>query len=85
MYPCTSSKGVAPLAGAWIEIPLILDTSLIHHQVAPLAGAWIEILIITGSPSASSVAPLAGAWIEIIFATAGTDFEESRSPRGSVD
>ncbi len=58
-------KGVAPLAGAWIEI------SLNNHPpqsqfVAPLAGAWIEIILdrcfIVG---VDTVAPLAGAWIEI--------------------
>ncbi len=33
---------VAPLAGAWIEISLLIsvDTAV---EVAPLAGAWIEI------------------------------------------
>ena len=35
--------GVAPLAGAWIEIPNLM--ALLHYGllVAPLAGAWIEI------------------------------------------
>ena len=33
---------VAPLAGAWIEIPFH-QTSTTHGEVAPLAGAWIEI------------------------------------------
>ena len=38
------SIGVAPLAGAWIEIEmkeLIIDC---FAGVAPLAGAWIEII-----------------------------------------
>ena len=35
---------VAPLAGAWIEIPNI-DTLVFALLVAPLAGAWIEILM----------------------------------------
>ena len=33
---------VAPLAGAWIEISIVLIT-LVDVFVAPLAGAWIEI------------------------------------------
>ena len=35
---------VAPLAGAWIEINYVPDTTLLH-SVAPLAGAWIEIFV----------------------------------------
>ena len=43
------SSGVAPLAGAWIEIHTlrILQKT---QEVAPLAGAWIEILILLISP-----------------------------------
>ena len=37
-------SSVAPLAGAWIEIPLFL-LSVLSEFVAPLAGAWIEIQI----------------------------------------
>ena len=33
---------VAPLAGAWIEIPVAAVAPL-RSMVAPLAGAWIEI------------------------------------------
>ena len=33
---------VAPFAGAWIEIPLVVYTSP-AFAVAPFAGAWIEI------------------------------------------
>ena len=35
-------KEVAPLAGAWIEIPLPSSTVIVV-AVAPLAGAWIEM------------------------------------------
>ncbi len=35
-------KCVAPLAGAWIEIPNP-EPSAAPDPVAPLAGAWIEI------------------------------------------
>ena len=34
---------VAPLVGAWIEIPIDI-TSKSKLTVAPLVGAWIEIL-----------------------------------------
>ena len=33
---------VAPLAGAWIEMPAVSRTN-VAALVAPLAGAWIEI------------------------------------------
>ena len=36
---------VAPLVGAWIEIPLIIPTGF-STAVAPLVGAWIEILLL---------------------------------------
>ena len=35
-------EGVAPLAGAWIEIRTNQNNT-ISYIVAPLAGAWIEI------------------------------------------
>ena len=55
---------VAPLAGAWIEILLLL-IFLPKLVVAPLAGAWIEISYPVQVPVVRMVAPLAGAWIEI--------------------
>ena len=55
---------VAPLAGAWIEIPTELRSRPIR-VVAPLAGAWIEIYSISIRDTPFMVAPLAGAWIEI--------------------
>ena len=58
--------GVAPLAGAWIEIDLDEEAAE-GTPVAPLAGAWIEIDRSSSSSNTSSVAPLAGAWIEITF------------------
>ena len=36
---------VAPLVGAWIEIPTLVS-SQISTLVAPLVGAWIEILLL---------------------------------------
>ena len=36
------SEIVAPLAGAWIEIMVIIY-HILRNMVAPLAGAWIEI------------------------------------------
>ncbi len=35
-------QGVAPLAGAWIEMA-VPDNLEINDYVAPLAGAWIEM------------------------------------------
>ena len=37
-------NGVAPFAGAWIEIGNFLSTSFTSF-VAPFAGAWIEIAV----------------------------------------
>ena len=59
-----NSTAVAPLVGAWIEISLTADTSVMA-SVAPLVGAWIEIVLITIPDSKLPVAPLVGAWIEI--------------------
>ena len=42
---------VAPLAGAWIEIPGIASQP-ISKVVAPLAGAWIEIWQYTSKSTA---------------------------------
>ncbi len=55
---------VAPLAGAWIEIPAKYYF-LLHIPVAPLAGAWIEMAVFVLCFIFVFVAPLAGAWIEI--------------------
>ncbi len=38
------SRDVAPLAGAWIEIPNLFSWSS-GSGVAPLSGAWIEIVV----------------------------------------
>ena len=37
-----TSRFVAPLVGAWIEIKIVDKTPLVL-DVAPLVGAWIEI------------------------------------------
>ncbi len=34
---------VAPLVGAWIEIPKTAPSAPCDHRVAPLVGAWIEM------------------------------------------
>ena len=48
---------VAPLVGAWIEIFVLKDESIVGG-VAPLVGAWIEIqLHSTGSLQAVSRSP----------------------------
>ena len=43
MYPYPNI--VAPLVGAWIEIPKFL-VYVTPPLVAPLVGAWIEMLLI---------------------------------------
>ena len=43
----TIAEGVAPLAGAWIEI-MITCQKIECIKVAPLAGAWIEIFTAYG-------------------------------------
>ena len=75
---------VAPLAGAWIEIPMCAN-HLQCKMVAPLAGAWIEIGSGMTGFNTSFVAPLAGAWIEIGCHGRDISADNSRSPRGSVD
>ena len=74
----------APLAGAWIEIPVLLICAE-SPDVAPLAGAWIEIIRNGIAKRAMLVAPLAGAWIEIRETIYSVDDFPCRSPRGSVD
>ena len=55
---------VAPLVGAWIEIPAVIDRDR-RDSVAPLVGAWIEMVDCERVGVAILVAPLVGAWIEI--------------------
>ena len=54
---------VAPLVGAWIETPYILQRMQIR-LVAPLVGAWIETRPSVSATISRPVAPLVGAWIE---------------------
>ena len=65
VYRLKQITGVAPHAGAWIEISLLLSLSSMM-SVAPHAGAWIEIDIRPFCKAyPSNVAPHAGAWIEM--------------------
>ena len=75
---------VAPLVGAWIEIPKRL-LGKIPKMVAPLVGAWIEMRIPGDFARRMIVAPLVGAWIEISTSTPPLQTDTGRSPRGSVD
>ena len=75
---------VAPFAGAWIEIVLVLSF-FCAPSVAPFAGAWIEILFSVPITGTVIVAPFAGAWIEISVKVGGGGVSSSRSLRGSVD
>ena len=75
---------VAPLVGAWIEIPALAALPPIHC-VAPLVGAWIEISHEWQQDDGIRVAPLVGAWIEMIVTWQIKLVRYGRSPRGSVD
>ena len=66
MWTVLSPLKVAPLVGAWIEMPLVLCINIIY-KVAPLVGAWIEIPNNVWLINAPIVAPLVGAWIEIVI------------------
>ena len=75
---------VAPLAGAWIEMPTHTPT-LRNIYVAPLAGAWIEIgsKAIEDKIKASSL-PLRERGLKSDF-TNMLFRNKCRSPCGSVD
>jgi len=66
---------VAPLAGAWIETPLIAPVYVRPHRVAPLAGAWIETNILLSKKMGILVAPLAGAWIETSITVSSSNLQ----------
>ena len=80
----SSAGGVAPLAGAWIEIYIgrtkwEADTSL------PSRERGLKSYFRHDPQSSQSVAPLAGAWIEILNSGCAHKRSIRRSPRGSVD
>ena len=79
-----SFEQVAPRAGAWIEIALIVDVS-VDSPVAPRVGAWIEITRPRAATTGSMVAPRVGAWIEICGRLQDGDVYCRRAPRGRVD
>ena len=58
-------SGVAPCAGAWVEIGTaeeVRDNAL----VAPCAGAWVEMAKVKRKMMEDMVAPCAGAWVEML-------------------
>ena len=76
---------VAPLAGAWIEIPL-LSCGGIYIWVAPLAGAWIEIATAGALSMGGGLSlPSRERGLKYNYDRTETITETSRSPRGSVD
>ena len=79
-----SFTGVAPHAGVWIEIALIILPAS-HLPVAPHAGVWIEIDEECKFEIEKVVAPHAGVWIEIPSFFCKGGLPSRRSPRGSVD
>ena len=56
---------VAPLAGAWIEIRLVITEGQVD-SVAPLAGAWIEIEKIIASDEKKMSLPSRGRGLKFI-------------------
>ena len=77
-------EGVAPLAGAWIEITDILSRSELD-KVAPLAGAWIEILVPLISQGCQLRRSPCGSVDRNLSWTILIQWYPSRSPCGSVD
>ena len=74
---------VAPLAGAWVEIP-VKNCGIIDTSVAPLAGAWVEISSSRYSRMNSSSLPSRERGLKFCIKI-DTCFQMScRSPRGSV-
>ena len=82
---CGVELPVAPHAGTWIEIDLLMQIGQLRHLVAPHAGAWIEIHFFPDLRLRHIVAPHAGAWIEIFFAASVSLILSSRTPCGCVD
>ena len=78
------TEHVAPLVGAWIEIPLRQSLAL-SLRVAPLVGAWIEISEGISPTINTNVAPLVGAWIEITFICKHSSLHFCRSSCRGVD
>ena len=79
------SDGVAPLAGAWIEICLKVQHRNAQLQSHPLRVRGLKscdrILIFL----LASVAPHVGAWIEIRERHKKSGMAASRTPCGCVD
>ena len=61
----SDSNGVAPLAGAWIEIGHYWYSVRIRQQSLPSRERGLKYCICLGLCKYIRVAPLAGAWIEI--------------------
>ena len=82
--PAIDLVQVAPLVGAWIEIPRIRYYTVPSRSL-PLWERGLKLPIIYPLVVGNFVAPLVGAWIEI-----GNDLRQviigpRRSPCGSVD
>ena len=58
------ANGVAPLAGAWIEITEELQNWILILSL-PSRERGLKSTVISGGKHPCGVAPLAGAWIEI--------------------
>ena len=58
---------VAPFAGAWIEIPKIMNSILVADRSLPSRERGLKFRVGIYAVYIFAVAPFAGAWIEIWF------------------
>ena len=79
-------SSVAPLAGAWIEIPTRSGSHAREFLSLPSRERGLKFVdVLDVVIKCFKVAPLAGAWIEIVDGANASAVVYSRSPRGSVD
>ena len=78
-------SGVAPYAGAWIEIRLRQCNHMLEPSSLPTRERGLKCSSYRVLRSPVKVAPYAGAWIEITVLMICNAFRRRRSLRGSVD
>ena len=77
--------GVAPFAGAWIEICREVDVEEKPKTSLPSRERGLKFPYRQKIMTFAEVAPFAGAWIEIGMSPEEKQLTKSRSLRGSVD
>ena len=80
-----SGSTVAPLVGAWIEIPMHQAHLASGFPSLPLWERGLKFSFLLGVEMSVRVAPLVGAWIEIYADLVSSPSDARRSPCGSVD